>query len=188
MGKKIHFSLNVLFFFPVEDYRIVFFVSKLYDISCSNDISLEKWWLVSNHMEALLLRYLWKSPMTFSIPQFQLGYCKCYLYSLVFAVLLMLYTSLCRFAYSASAMYSVWHSFNSEAYRKLKFSMTLYIQILLTICRYMELRTAIKSELRETCILIPSLLGPGLGQSPYLSKPPCSHLLNGVNVRIFLIW
>lgn len=67
------------FFLPAEDSRIIFFVPKLYDIPRSSDISLEKWWLVSIHMEALFLRYLWKSSITFSIPWLQLGYCSGYL-------------------------------------------------------------------------------------------------------------
>lgn len=115
-GKKIHFSLNVLFFFPVEDSRIIFFIHKLYDIPRSNDISLEKWWLVSIHMEALLLRYLWESPITLSSPWLQLGYFRHYLYSLVFAVFLMLYRSLWCFAYSLPAMYSVWKSFFNSGF------------------------------------------------------------------------
>lgn len=76
--KKSTSPWNVLFFL-VEDSWIILFVPKLYDILCSSDISSEKWWLVSLNTEALLLRYLWKSSITFRVPGLQLGYCGSYL-------------------------------------------------------------------------------------------------------------
>lgn len=108
--KKIHFSLKWTFF-PVEDSRIILFVPELYDILCSHDISRGKWWLASIRTEAFLLKYQWKSSITFNIPWLQLGYCSHYLHSLVFAVFSLLYRSSWHFGYSLSEMCGIFKLF-----------------------------------------------------------------------------
>ena len=164
----------------VEDSRIISFVPKLYDVLCSNDISWGKWWVVSTSTEALLSKCLWKSSVTFGIPDFSLV-----MSAAVCIPLFLLFSSWCRsswhFGHSLLKMYSVLNLFffDSGFHSKLKFCMIWYIQLLVLTPIYvhgcMELWTVIKRETRETQVQILCLHCFGLGRTHLRACASVSH-------------
>lgn len=129
-GKKSASPWNELPRPPVEDSGIIFFVPKLYGIPCSNDVSWGKRCVVSISTEALLSKCVWKSSVTFSIPDFSLVISAAVRIPL-FSLFASWYRSLWHFGHSLPEMYSVLNLFwafffDSGVHSKMKFYDLMY--------------------------------------------------------------